>query len=101
VVPIMGMSDQMNLTNFSWDKKAWPVYMTIGNIPLTIRHRPGSMAILLLGLLPIPPKLAKSSRADTLQRLINADTPRCVFELILAPGTSAGREGAPMDCADG
>ena len=101
MVPIIGMSDQTNLTNFSGDKKAWPVYMTIGNLPSTIRNRPGSMAILLLGLLPIPPKLAKSSRADKLQRLINADTLRGVFELIFAPLNGAAREGAPIDCADG
>jgi len=101
VVPIIGMADQTNLTNFSGDKKAWPVYMTIGNLPSTIRNRPGSMAILLLGLLPIPPKLAKSSRADKLQRLINADTLRGVFELIFAPLNGAAQEGAPIDCADG
>jgi len=101
VVPIIGMSDQTNLTNFTGDKKAWLVYMTIGNLPSTIRNRPGSMAILLLGLLPIPPKLAKSSRADKLQRLINADTLRGVFKHIFAPLNSAAREGAPIDCADG
>jgi len=95
------MSDQTNLTNFSGDKKVWPVYMTIGNLSSTIRNRPGSMAILLLGLLPIPPKLAKSSRADKLQRLINADTLRGVIELIFGPLNSAAWEGAPIDCADG
>jgi len=75
--------------------------MTIGNLPSTIRNRPGSMAILLLGLLPIPPKLAKASRADKLQRLINADTLRGVIELIFAPLNGAAREGAPIDCTDG
>ena len=58
------------------------------------------MAILLLGLLPSPPRLAKSSRADKLKRLINADTLRGVFELIFAPLNVAAREGAPIDCAD-
>jgi len=59
------------------------------------------MAILLLGLLTIPPKLAKSSRADKLQGLINADTRRAVCELIFAPWNGAAQEGAPIDCADG
>jgi len=59
------------------------------------------MAILLLGLLPIPPQLAKSSRADKLQRLINADTLISVWELIFAPLNGAPREGSPIDCADG
>jgi len=75
--------------------------MTIGYLPSTIRNRPGSMAILLLGLLPIPPKLAKASMADKLQRLINANTLCGVCELIFAPLNRAAREGAPIDCADG
>ena len=58
------------------------------------------MVILLLALLPIPPKLAKSCRADKLQRLINADTLRVIFELIFVPLNGAPREGAPIDCAD-
>jgi len=49
LVQIIAMSDQTNLTNFSGDKKAWPVYMTIRNLPSTIRNGPGSTAIVLLG----------------------------------------------------
>jgi len=59
------------------------------------------MAILLLGPLPIRPKLATSSRADTLQRLINVDKLRGLFELIFAPLNCAAGEGAHIDCADG
>ena len=95
------MSDQTNLTNFSGEKKAWLVYMTIGNLPSTILNRPGSMVILLPGLLPIRSKLANSSWANKLQRLINAETLCGVFELIFAPLNSAARQGAPIDCADG
>jgi len=79
------MSDQTHLTNFSGDKKAWPVYITIGNLPSTKRNRPGSMAVLLLALLPVPPKLSQSSSAKDVQRDINADTLQGVFELIFAP----------------
>jgi len=32
VVPMIFLSDATHLTNFSGDKKAWPVYMTIGNL---------------------------------------------------------------------
>ena len=59
------------------------------------------MGILLPGLLPIPPKLAKSSKAVKLQRLINADTLRGVFELIFAPLNGAAQEGITIDCTDG
>jgi len=95
------MSDQTNLTNFSGDKKVWLVYLTIGNLPSAQRNSPGSMAVLLLALLPIPPKLSKSSKADQHQRKINADTLQDVFELIFAPLHGVAYSGVPIDCADG
>jgi len=91
----------MNLTNFSRDKKAGPVYMRIGILLLTIGNRPGSIAILLLGLLPMPPKLAKASGANNLFRLINADTVCGLFGLSFAQLNTVRREGAPIDCSDG
>jgi len=94
------MSDQTHLSNLSADKKAWPVYLTFGNLPATRCNRPGSFAVLLLALLPVPPKLTKFS-ADHLQRQINADTPRGVFELLFDPLQNAAVEGVNIDCADG
>jgi hypothetical protein len=101
VVPIIGMSDQTHLSNFSGDQKAWPVYITVGNLPSTTRNRPGSMAVLLLALLPVPPKLANSASANELQRQINADTLQGVFQLIFEPLQDAAQAGVPVDCADG
>jgi len=95
------MSDQTHLTNFSRDKKAWPVYITLRNHPSGRRNSPTSMAVLLLALLPIPLKLSKSSKADQQQRQINADTLRDVFELIFAPLQDLGHERVSIDCADG
>jgi len=95
------MSDQTHLTNFSGNKKGWPVYITIRNLPSTRHNRPGSMAVLLLALLPVPPKLPKSSAADKLQRQINANTLRGVFELIFESLKDTTLEGVPIDCADG
>jgi len=69
----MGMSDQTHLTNLSGDKKARPVYLTVGNLPATRRNRPRSFAVLDLALLPVLPKLTKFS-ADNLDREINAQT---------------------------
>ena len=82
LVPIIGMSDQTHLTNFSGDKKAWPVYITIGNLPSSRRNRPGSLAVLLLALLPVPPKLVGTTSTDKHQRQINADTLKGVFDFI-------------------
>jgi len=95
------MSDQTNLTNFLSDKKAWPVYITIGNLPSARRNSPGSIAVLLLALLPIPHKFSKSSKADQCQRKINADTLQDVFELIFAPLPDLAHTAIAIDCADG
>jgi len=95
------MSDQTNLTNFSGDKKAWPLHLTIGNLPSARRNSPGSKAVLLLALLPIPPKLSMSSKADQRQRKINPDTLQDVFELIFAPLQGLAYSGVPIDSADG
>jgi len=95
------MSDQTNLTNLSGDKKAWPVYITIGNLPSARRNSLESMAVLLLALLLVPSKLSKSSKADRRQRKINADTLQDVFELIFAHLHDVAHVGIPIDCADG
>jgi len=94
------MSDQTHLSNLSGDKQGWPVYLTLGNLPATRRNRPGSFAVLLLALMPVPRKLTKSS-ADHLQRQINADTLPGVFELLFEPLHNAALEGVNIDCADG
>jgi len=94
------MSDQSELSNLSGDKKAWPVYLTHGNLPATRYKKPGSFAVLLLALLPGPPKLRKSS-ADHLHRKFNADTLRGLFELMFEPLQNPALEGVNIDCADG
>jgi len=59
------------------------------------------MAVLLLALLPVPPKLSKSTKADQYQRQVNANTLQDVFEFIFAPLQHAALDGVPIDCADG
>jgi len=96
------MSDQTNLTNLLRDKKAWPVYITFGNVPSARRNSPGSITVFLLTLLLVPPKLSKSSKADRCQIKINADTlVQDVLELIFAPLQDVAHVGIPIDCADG
>ena len=60
------------------------------------------MPILLLALLPVPPKFSgESARANEAQRQTNADTLQAVFDLVLAPLQLVAQEGTVMDCADG
>jgi len=94
------MSDQTNLTNFSCDKRVWPVYITIGNL-LSARHNiSGSMAVLLFVLLPIPPKFSKSFKAYQPQRKIKADILQMVFELFFGPPQDMAHTGIAIDCGD-
>jgi len=94
------MSDQKTLSNLSDDKKAGPVYLTQGNLPATRRNRPGSVAVLLLALFPLPPKLTKSS-GDHLQGQINADRLRGVFNLLFEPLQNPPLEGINIDSPEG
>ena len=95
------MSDQTYLSNFSGDKKVWPVYIILGNLPSSRRNSPGSMAVFLLALLPVSLKLSKSTSADKHQRLINAETLQLVFQLLFEPLQAMARKGVNIDCADG
>ena len=102
VVPIIGLSDQTHLTNFSPDKKAWPVSMTISNILSWTRNSPAKVPMLGLALLPVPPRFTgESARPNKVQRQTNADTLRAVFDLVLAPLQPVAQEGMVMDCTDG
>jgi len=62
------------------------------------------MPILLLELLPLPPKFTGESahwHANEAQPQTNADVLRAVFDLVLAPLQQVAREGTVMDCVDG
>ncbi|KAF8428449.1 hypothetical protein BGX38DRAFT_1105732, partial [Terfezia claveryi] len=39
VVPVLLVSNQTHLTNFSGDKKLWLLYISIGNIKSTIHNK--------------------------------------------------------------
>ena len=100
VVRIIRISDQTNPTNFLGDHKAWPVSITIENLPSPPRNSPDSMAFLLLTLLPIPPKFSKSSKADQHQMKINADTLQDLFELIFTPLQDVAHTGIAINCTN-
>jgi len=76
-------------------------YISIRNFPSTRRNRPGSLAVLLLALQPVPPKLTMSSSTNILQRQINADILQGFLKLILEPVKAMTLECVPIGCADG
>ena len=102
LVPVIGMLDQTHLTNFSGDKKAWPVYLTIGNIRSKTRNCPSKKAIILVALLPVPPKFASKKVKDrSAQRMTNEEVLGGVFSLIFEPLEAIMRLGKEMNCSDG
>ncbi|KZV76152.1 hypothetical protein PENSPDRAFT_598761 [Peniophora sp. CONT] len=99
VVPVILASDKTQLSTFSGDKQAWPVYLSIGNISKGIRRQPSKHAMVLLGYLPYS-KLkcyrTKDERSFQGQRLFHY-----AMKTILEPLVAAGRDGVYMTCADG
>ncbi|KAI6108113.1 hypothetical protein F5141DRAFT_1189106 [Pisolithus sp. B1] len=90
VMPVILSSDKMLLSQFSGDKKAWPVYLTIRNISKDVRHQVSAHATVLIGYLP------KKSRLVTGYRLFHHS-----IALLLCPLANAGRKGREMICANG
>ena len=105
IVPLFGSSDQTPLTNYSGDKKEWPVYLSLGNIDLTIRSNPSNLASILVTLLPVPPKYHFKGHGKTTavkeQQVHNREVLRKVFKIIFRPLDALFNTGKLMLCADG
>ncbi|KAF8587701.1 hypothetical protein K439DRAFT_1337354 [Ramaria rubella] len=53
ISPVILASDKTWLSQFSGDKSAWPVYITIGNIAKSTRAKPSLHSSILLGYIPV------------------------------------------------
>lgn len=101
LVPVIAMSDATHLSNFSGDLKAWPVYMTIGNIEREVRCSPSSTAVVLLALLPVAHKLQLVNMKN---RKIQSEKNRYVLakvmSVIMQSLKDVGHLGMDALCAD-
>ncbi|EIN05577.1 hypothetical protein PUNSTDRAFT_74727 [Punctularia strigosozonata HHB-11173 SS5] len=98
IVPIIISSDKTQLTLFR-NKSAYPVYLTIGNLPKATRTKPSRQGQVLLAYLPVT-RLEhmpnKAARRRALANLFHG----CLAH-ILEPLTQAGIHGIAMTTGDG
>ncbi|KAH7903050.1 hypothetical protein BJ138DRAFT_977429, partial [Hygrophoropsis aurantiaca] len=98
IIPIIISSDKTQITLFR-NKTAYPVYLTIGNLPKSIRRKPSRHGQILLAYLPTT-RLShitnKASRRRTLANLFHA----CMSQIV-QPLQTAGIEGIMMTSGDG
>ncbi|KAI0366896.1 hypothetical protein BV20DRAFT_1025390 [Pilatotrama ljubarskyi] len=98
VIPVIISSDKTQLTVFG-NKTAYPVYLTIGNLPKDVRRKPSHRGQVLLAYLPtsnLEHIANKASQRRTLLNLFHA----CMRH-ILAPLKAAGENGVSMARGDG
>ncbi|KAG6810656.1 hypothetical protein H0H92_010893 [Tricholoma furcatifolium] len=97
LVPIIISTDKTQLTLFR-NKSAYPIYITIGNIPKEIRCKPTNRAYVLLGYLPttrLENVENQNGRCCQLANLYHA----CMAQA-LEPLRSAGIDGVFMTTSD-
>ena len=98
VVPIIISSDKTQLTLFR-GKSAYPVYLTIGNIPKDIRRKPSRRAQMLIAYIPTT-KLEGIANKTGRRRAI-ANLYHACMRVILDPIKAYGETGIKMVGGDG
>ncbi|KAJ3737911.1 hypothetical protein FB446DRAFT_602123, partial [Lentinula raphanica] len=103
VAPVILATDKTQLTQFSGSKSAYPVYLTIGNIPKDLRRKPGSRACILIAYLSVD-KPVKKGLSQTQLKLRNYQlfhqSMAMVLESLKLAGDPAG-PGVQMVGGDG
>ena len=98
VIPILLSTDKTQLTSFR-NKNAYPLYLTIGNIPKEIRRKPSLRAYVLLAYLPTT-RLENVTNKAQRRRMINNLYHSCMHK-ILEPLEVAGISGVNMSTGNG
>jgi hypothetical protein len=100
VAPVIITTNKTQLTQFSGSKSAYPVYLTLGNIPRAICCKPSQQACILIGYLSVEKilgsKLTKKDKSSCIQRLFHDS-----MRTILGPLKEVGRTGMEVTGGDG
>ena len=98
VVPVIILSDKTQLTHFH-GKSAYPVYLTIGNVPKNIHCKPSRHAQILLAYIPTTKLNGIANQAG--RRCAIANLYHGCMQIILGPITAVGETGITMMSGDG
>ncbi|KAG8706404.1 hypothetical protein FRC09_002431, partial [Ceratobasidium sp. 395] len=99
IAPLIVASDKTSLSIMSGGQQAYPVYLTIGNIPKSTRRKAKKNATVLLGYLPVD-KFEDAKNPEERARL-RAELVHRSMEKLMAPLKTASEEGVVAWCADG
>jgi hypothetical protein len=95
VAPVIIAMDKTQLTQFSGGKAAYPVYMTIGNVPKALRRKPSTNTSILIAYLSVDKmdrsKMAEADHRSKVQRIFHES-----MKHIPAPLVEAGKMGVEM-----
>lgn len=98
IIPVILSSDKTQVTTFR-GHQAYPVYLTIGNLPKEIRRKPSQGGQILLGYLPTG-KLEHISNKSKRKR-VYANVFHACMRVIVEPIKDAGEDGVLMASGDG
>ncbi|KAI9433897.1 hypothetical protein H4582DRAFT_2112690 [Lactarius indigo] len=98
VIPVIVSSDKTQLTLFR-GKSAYPVYVTIGNIPKEIRRKPTRRAQILVAYIPTTRLVGIANKAA--RRRAVANLFHSCMQVVLGPIASYGETGVAMMSGDG
>jgi hypothetical protein len=96
-LPVLLGSDTTHLTVFAGNKKAWPLYLSLGNIQASVRNKPSNRCWVLLAYLPI----VDFDEPKPLQTPLKNRLFHQCLELVLAPLKESGVTGVSMTDSTG
>jgi Plavaka transposase len=100
LAPVIIATDKTQLTQFSGNKSAYPVYLTIGNIPKALQRKPSKHACVLIAYLSVDKmdrtKMTDMEHRSRVQRVFHES-----MQTILEPLIDAGSQGVEMVESDG
>lgn len=100
MAPVILATDKTKLAQFSGGKVAYPVYLTIGNIPKATRRKPSKKACVLIAYLSVD-KLDRTKMNDQEHRSRVHRVFHEAMRVALEPLIKAGNEGVEMIGSNG